>query len=92
MDDEPNLYMGNTRFTKHPLKIGCLGFLGIYTLKNQMFSVKIAHPLWSDVFIRRRCLLQSSFALMPQDASLLRGIESQYRNYETTGVSMEVSN
>ena len=29
LDDEPNLYMGNGCFTKHTLKIGCLGFQSV---------------------------------------------------------------
>ena len=86
MDDEPNLYMGNTCFTKHPLKIGGLGFQ-VYTLNNQMFCEFIAHPLFrhlgSDVFEGRPACFRAplhSCHKMPRSCEELSHSTETYRN------------
>ena len=41
LDDEPNLYMGNRCFTKHPFRTGCLEFqVHILFFDNHILPLK----------------------------------------------------
>ena len=46
LDDEPNLFMKNGCFTKHPLKTGCLGFQVVVFFFGEFF--------YSDALMRKQ--------------------------------------